>query len=124
MCHLQILNQGCAPCGSWLEWFELHGLPSMQALNVGAKGVSRHPSVVVWAEVSGKPLGQVGNMKLRIIIVSFILPASLTKWIWILRGSICDIWSFTVGGRRMAKQNLLAACLVTCRQIGQPLHNF
>lgn len=30
---------------------------------VGAKGVSRHPSVVVWAEVSGKPLGQVGNMK-------------------------------------------------------------
>ena len=28
----------------------------------------------------------------------------LTKWIWILCGSICNIWSFTMEGRRMAKQ--------------------
>lgn len=33
MCHLQILNQGCAPRGSWLERFELHGLHGLQALN-------------------------------------------------------------------------------------------
>lgn len=55
----QVGNHSGGTCAFFLE--QVTNVPSSDSQPGMCSGVSRHPSVVVWAEVSGKPLGQVAE---------------------------------------------------------------